>query len=185
MRKLVVAFAFLLAACGQSAEVAAPAPEAAPAAVENLCDARASGTWRDTFAVEASTAGSSCKDAEATLTVKNEAGVELLRFTAPIAQVMVLASAADVPAMRTALADWIKGEQMPTSAALPAWAAGANNPGGEFPFYPEDGVTRERYDQVRAANLPMFCFVQGMESMACHVLENDAFVKLGVQTFPG
>jgi hypothetical protein len=31
----------------------------------------------------------------------------------------------------------------------------------------------------------LFCFVQGMESLACLALQDGALVKVGVQAFPG
>jgi len=33
--------------------------------------------------------------------------------------------------------------------------------------------------------VPVFCYVQGMESMACVALQNGEMTKVGVQTFPG
>jgi hypothetical protein len=56
---------------------------------------------------------------------------------------------------------------------------------GVFPFYPSEGVTREAYLAARAANAPMWCFVQGMESQACLVLRDGAITELGAQSFPG
>jgi hypothetical protein len=56
---------------------------------------------------------------------------------------------------------------------------------GEFYFYPEAGVDRATYESVRAARLPVFSYVQGMESMAVIVLRNGRMEKLGAQSFPG
>lgn len=181
-RSLALLAVLALAACGQSP---APAVDQAAAPAANACDARATGAWQEVYTVAASTAGPTCAGATATLTVTNAQGVELLNFSAPTEQVMTLAPAQDVAAMRTALADWIKGDDMPTTARLPVWTAGASTPQVEFPFYHEENITQQRYEAVRAADLPMFCFVQGMESMACHVLEDGALTKLGVQSFPG
>ena len=75
-----------------------------------------------------------------------------------------------------------------STADLPAWAEGAEYPVlGDFAFYPEEGIDRATYTKVRDSKAPIFCYVQGMESMACVVkdAENGGFFKLGVQTFPG
>jgi hypothetical protein len=63
---------------------------------------------------------------------------------------------------------------------------GAEHPvNGEFPFYPEPGVDRDYYEKARALRAPVFCYVQGMESMSFVALIEGGMVKLGVQSFPG
>lgn len=75
---------------------------------------------------------------------------------------------------------------MQTSSALPEWPANADSPqNGEFPFYPAEGVTRDLYNQVRDANVPLYCYVQGMESSNCLALRDGALESVGVQSFPG
>lgn len=90
--------------------------------------------------------------------------------------------------MQAALAEWIdpaRNTTLQTSSALPEWPASTEFPtNGEFPFYPE-GFTREAYNALRAAHLPLYCYVQGMESMACIVYGDGGVDKVGVQTFPG
>ena len=39
--------------------------------------------------------------------------------------------------------------------------------------------------KLRGARVPMFCYVQGLESMACVALTSDGITKVGVQSFPG
>jgi hypothetical protein len=57
---------------------------------------------------------------------------------------------------------------------------------GEFPFYPEQGIERDMYEKTRAANLGTFCFVQGMESVGCYVVEPQGPLrKIGAQSLPG
>lgn len=41
------------------------------------------------------------------------------------------------------------------------------------------------YEGYRAKARPVFCYVQGGESMACLLWDADRLVRLGVQTFPG
>ena len=56
---------------------------------------------------------------------------------------------------------------------------------GEFPFYPEPYYDRSGYEVLRQSDVPLFCYVQGMESIACVALENGRMEKVGVQSFPG
>ena len=102
---------------------------------------------------------------------------------------MVLAPARDPEAMREVLAEWIdpaSNTTLQTSSALPEWPANAQAPqNGEFPFYPEEGYDRAAYNTLRANNLPLLCYVQGMESVACLALGDGELTKIGVQTFPG
>jgi hypothetical protein len=75
---------------------------------------------------------------------------------------------------------------MATTKALPEWKAKDDFPiNGEFMFYVEEGIDRAAYDVIRKADLPMYCFVQGMESVACLVLQDGGLFKVGVQSFPG
>jgi hypothetical protein len=157
------------------------------AAVAGGCDANANAEWSG-LRVEALAAGRDCASAHATLTIKSEAGAALYSETYPAANVMSLAQAGDATAMQAALGDWINSSNhtMSSSGALPDWPANAEAPeSGEFPFYPEQAMTRDAYLAIRAADAPLFCFVQGMESQACLALQNGALTKVGVQLFPG
>lgn len=184
---LASALALIAAACGQ------PAVEGSRADLQaNGCAASASGNWRPLsgvdFTVEASTAGADCATATATLVVRDAQGNEVLHETGEAAHIMTLAPAQDVAAMDTALAEWIAFDNhtMPTTAALPEWPAGASQPqNGEFPFYQEEGVTRRDYNLLRQRNVPLFCYIQGMESLGCFALENGRLTKVGAQSFPG
>jgi len=101
---------------------------------------------------------------------------------------MTLAPARDVETMQTALAEWgaSTSTTFATTSALPEWAAGANGPvSGEFPFYLNEGWDRAAYDQLRASDVPVFCYVQGMESMNCLALQDGYLNSVGVQSFPG
>lgn len=162
-------------------------------AIESACTASATQRWTPLsgvyFTIEASTSGPSCDQAVATIVVRYTETQLLYAEAFPAAHVMTLAAARDVNAMQAALAEWINPENnttMQTTGALPDWPAGAEAPAsGEFPFYVEEGWDREAYMAQRAANVPMFCFVQGMESMACLASRNERFEKIGVQAFPG
>jgi hypothetical protein len=182
MRLLVVAAtALALVACNQQAE-----DQPAETIAENGCPATASGTWEG-MQVEASASGADCAQAQATITIRNGANT-LWSEAYPANQVMVLAGAESVEDMQRRLNEWVNppGAARNSTGDLPVWAADAAHPmSGEFPFYAEEGVDRPRYEALRGADAPMFCYVQGMESEACLALENGRLMKIGVQSFPG
>ena len=181
---LMAAAAMLVFAC-------TPAEEAETMSAG--CDARAATTWaaRDaTFSIEAATVGPDCERAVATIVLRDSSGAPVYAAAYATQTVMVLAEARDTAAMQAALQGWTNPAAntiMQTSSALPDWPANATGPqSGEFPFYPEEGYDREGYMSLRAADLPLFCYVQGMESQACLAASGDGSVtKIGVQTFPG
>jgi hypothetical protein len=121
--------------------------------------------------------------------VRNTSGEPIYTQSHITSDLMTLAPAADPAAMNTALTEWVAPETtMSTTSTLPEWAANAEMPGGEFPFYPDnhpDGYSREAYAAMRAANLPMFCYVQGMESLSCIIYGDGGIEHIGVQAFPG
>jgi hypothetical protein len=101
---------------------------------------------------------------------------------------MPLAGARTSAEMEAALADWINSSNstMATTSALPDWPENASGPqNGEFPFYADAAYDRAAYMTLRQSDAPLFCYVQGMESMACLALAGGTLDKVGVQAFPG
>ena len=180
---------FILASALALAASCAPAAQSANAG----CAISVSTPWRPLsgteFTVEASTMGADCAKAVATIVIRDVQGYPLWSQAYNTAQVMVLASAHDPAAMRVALSEWIDPASNTTlqlTGALPEWPANAEAPqSGEFPFYPDEVVDRDAYNTVRAGNTPMYCYVQGMESLACIALTNGEMFQVGVQLFPG
>jgi hypothetical protein len=171
-----------------------PNPEPALIVAEPgaACAARADAAWAGgggtTFTVEARSSGDECATAKVTLTIRASDGATAYEQRFQTDQVMTLADAESVDDMRRRLGEWITppGAQMDSTGDLPAWVEGAAHPvAEEFPFYPEDGVTREAYEALRGEDRAMFCYVQGMESMACLAMHEGALTKIGVQSFPG
>lgn len=154
------------------------------------CDARGVSAWaagEDTFSVEAATVGPDCARAVATLVIRNSSGEPIYADVHLTSEVMTLAGAADPVAMQTALTEWVDASDpaFADTSALPDWPANADAPtSGEFPFYPE-GYTRESWLALRAARDPVFCYVQGMESLACIIYGDGGIERIGVQSFPG
>jgi hypothetical protein len=140
------------------------------------------------FQISAATEGASCGQAAASISISDASGRALYHESFPASQVMTLAYAENMRAMQVALAEWIDptASTMRTSSELPVWAEDAAQPVlGEFAFYPEMAFGRAAYAALRTRDVPLLCFVQGMESLACLALENGALTKVGVQTFPG
>lgn len=168
-----------------------PAQEQEEGALAAGCDARAAYAWAagaQTLSVEAVSFGPDCARAVATLVMRDASGDPLFIDSYLARHVMVLAGAEGQAAMQTALGEWLDASNpaMPTSAALPDWPANAQAPvSGEFPFYPSEGLDRAGYIALRAANAPLYCFVQGMESLRCVAYEGEGVTDVGVQLFPG
>lgn len=172
--------------------IVAAAVLATPGAVAaDKCTASADGAWAAGKAtIEAFASGAKCESALAVLAIRDETGAVAIAEVYSSDQVMVLAGMTSAKDLEGALKGWIDpaASNMTTSGDLPEWKAGADAPAaGEFAFYPEEGVDQASYSKVRDAKSPMFCYVQGMESLACIVkdAETGGFFKIGVQSFPG
>jgi len=141
------------------------------------------------FTVEAFSNGPDCEHAVATIVVRDLQNNVLWADAGPTRYLFGLNEARDAPAMQAALSDWIAtdNQAFASSAALPAWPANAESPeSGEFPFYVEpEWADREGYESLRAEGVPIYCYVQGMESLSCVALQNGSMHKVGVQSFPG
>jgi len=179
----------LFAAC--AAIVAACSPAEEVDVMSEGCDARGVSQWvagETTFSIEATTVGPDCARAVATFVVRNSSGEPVYAEAHVTNDVMTLTSVQDPAAMQTALTEWVDASNtaMGSTSTLPEWVPNADAPsGGEFPFYPDEGYTRESYAALRAANDPMFCYVQGMESLSCIIYGDGGIERIGVQAFPG
>lgn len=163
----------------------------AGAADAGRCDARAGAEWRaggNAFTIEATSSGPDCARAVATIVIRNARDAPVYAETHFTGHVMTLAYAETAKAMQEALADWIDASRpaFESSAALPDWPEGAEGPEeGEFPFYVAEGFDRELYLALRRRAAPVYCYVQGMESLHCLAEEDGALTSIGVQLFPG
>lgn len=174
------------------AGIAALAFAAPSAADEGDCIASASTPWTQAgtgYAINAFSHGKSCRDAVVGVYVTAPDGVVAFVQAYPAMQTMLTVSVQNADEMRKALAEWIsqEGATLRMTSDLPEWARGQELPVlGDFPFMPAEGYDAESYNAVRTENRPLLCYVQGMESMACHVLAPEGYIyPIGVQTFPG
>jgi len=125
----------------------------------------------------------------ALLVIRDAAGEPLMAAAYPASNLFGFQEADSLGALQTALRDWIAldGSPMRTSADLPSWAMGAEQPeSGEFPFYPAEGYAeRAAFEELRGQAVPIYCYPQGMESLACLALREGQLESVGLQTFPG
>jgi len=164
---------------------------AEPSQAASACDVSVGFAWAPSgqrpLRAEAVSHGPRCDKAVVVVTVRGADGTPLW-VDARVAQfVMPFAGVKSMKAMKAALGEWIRQDhQLKSTASLPTWPPGAAQPAsGEFPFLPDEAVDRDYYEAARRARLPLFCYVQGMESMACVALKDGGMIKLGVQLFPG
>lgn len=187
MRVFIIVAALALAACNPAEQTArTQLPEEPREALSGACATSAATIWSG-LSISAETGGDDCAAATARITISN-AGDMLLTEDYPSNQVMTLAGAESVDDMQRRLGEWIipAGAMQDSAGDLPEWVAGDDNPiSAEFPFLVEEGIDRAAYEAIRTGDAPLYCYVQGMESLACFVLENSALTKVGVQTFPG
>lgn len=157
------------------------------------CNLGAAKAWKPfkgaAYSSEAYSNGATCAGAVVTIVVRAPGGDVLWAEAMPATHLMTFADAKTPQRMKAGLVDWL-GQQHPfkSTGDLPEWKKGAEAPSmlGEFAFYPEAGVDQESYAKIRADKLAIFCYVQGMESMACVAISKDGSAsKIGVQTFPG
>jgi len=162
-----------------------------PAQAAASCSASAAVPWMPlkgrAYPAEAFSNGPSCGLAAVTLVVRAPDGTALWVDAAPAAQLMTFVEVRTREQMARALSEWLsQAHSFKTSAELPAWRNGEPAPkSGEFAFIPEAGMDRASYEKTRAEKLPLFCYVQGMESLSCIALKDGQMTKVGVQTFPG
>lgn len=186
---LMMAGALALSACDQIRPKTS-APQSASHGAD--CAASAQAAWTTPggpLQVLASGSGPSCKQAVALLVIRSADGEAKHVAAYPISTLFGFEQAVTPVSLQSALQSWIAVDSSPlhTSADLPTWSVGAEQPdGGEYPFYPDEGFAdRTAYEELRGQNLPIYCYPQGMESMSCVVLREGQLETVGVQTFPG
>ncbi len=192
MRINLIVAAVVLAAIGVAlAAVVLAVSGVAPASAAG-CSLGAAKAWKPfkgpSYSSEAYSNGATCAGAVVTIVVRAPGGDVLWVEAMPAAHLMTFADAKNVKRMKAGIVDWLAQPHMFKSTGdLPDWKKGTDAPvAGEFPFYPEAGVDQESYAKIRTDRLAVFCYVQGMESMACVAIAKDGSAsKIGVQTFPG
>lgn len=163
---------------------------AAPAALAD-CNASSTGTNQlpNGYSVDAMSMGETCETAVILLVMRDSEGKPAYTWASGTDSLFGISYATTAEEMTVELDsltglsdDW----NLQTSSELDPWPEDADGPvGGEFFFYPSEWVDREYYEAVRADDVPVFCHVQGMESLSCMALYPDRVEVLGFQTFPG
>ena len=150
------------------------------------------------YSIQASSIGFDCKLAVALLVIRDEKGEVVYTYAGATRDNGIFGSLAEKPAtnlkfMRVALTEWLRAglsSKKNSLAKFLPWkkdAAGpTETPPAEFPFMLNSDISREIYEEWRKQDLPVLCFVQGIESERCVVLTKENTVsELGIQSFPG
>jgi hypothetical protein len=185
--KISIAFV-LVGAFFSGIQFTSPTPVQAQKAMAEDCTQVVKAAWLGRYTAEASTQGE-CGLGELVLTVRNQNGDIEFSDTFGPSDLFGFYDIFTFQDMNLALTDWVSNYADESSTAkLPPWPVGADGPeAGEFPFYVEEGVSQALYEEIRAQDRPMVCFIQGGESLLCLVQhpETGDLEALGVQTFPG
>jgi hypothetical protein len=179
-------FCLIVAAAVAAVSIVAPAQAAG-------CNLGALKAWMPfkgrAYRTEAYSNGTSCAATVATIVVRGPDGKVFWTDAHDASFLMTFAHVKTPRQMQAALADWLT-QQHPfkSTGDLPEWKRGAEAPTplGEFPFYQEEGMDQVTYAKIRAERQALFCYVQGMESLACIAIDKAGVAtKVGVQSFPG
>lgn len=164
------------------------AASGAAIAADDGCAALARSEWPigvRALRLEARAFGPDCDSATAVIVASTEQG-PLYQAAFRASQVLGLADAETRETMTAALSDWIARRGVRSTAALPLWRSETFSPdAGESPFIPAAWLTQEDYESLRAADRPVYCFAQGVETVRCLVAREDAIEDIGVFGFPG
>ncbi len=142
--------------------------------------------------INADSLGPDCAHAVLVLTIRDAGGNAIWTSTHRTADLMTFQN---LPKLNTKsmvgeLKQWVEADRrMASSANLPDWPQTASDgslpPGAEFPFRVAERLDRKAYLALRNAKVPMMCFVSGMESQTCLVLDKESVTDVGTQSFPG
>jgi hypothetical protein len=156
------------------------------------CDAAASALWTAgprVLRVEAVSRGPGCANAVSMLVVRAPDGEPLWLEAFINKHNLALQGGTTPRTLQAALEDWIDPSKsgFKSTADLPFWRRNEPAPvAGEFPFYPDESYNeREAWEALRRAKAPMFCYTQGLESIACITWMGGRIEKVGAQSFPG
>jgi hypothetical protein len=185
----IAASVLALAAC-QPADTTS-----ADAALAAGCAVRAEAPWgpigasdHPSYRIEAYTNGSICEVAVITMVIRARDGYPAYVWAGEAEQLMGLGDQPDTAAMTKALGEWIDptASNIQTTGDLPPWdETEGQAKRAEFPFMPAEWLDQETYEAIRTEKAPVYCFVQGMESLNCVALRDGQIEDLGLQLFPG
>lgn len=173
----LIVVAVLLAACspGQQTDTAQ-----ATVPIAEGCSAQTSHDWSAVgsqyFIIEANAEGATCAEAVATISIKSRDGDVLFTRDYPVREVpLAFNPNGNQTSLRSDLDAWTQNTaEPPTADTLPRWPAGAGHPPGFEP-----AVSRNRYENARGAQGPLFCFPDGGESNACVAMAGNNATYLG------
>jgi hypothetical protein len=146
----------------------------------DTCNAQAERKWNGVI-IEAFAQGDECANAVVTMVVRDKNGKPLWSRAHIVAQLLNFTDPApsNSQAMFKNLRGWISGEGFMQSVEN-------LNLKAEFPFTLSEQIDAKTFAAYRRQKRPIFCYIQGMESGNCLMIDKDgAVVDIGVQSFPG
>jgi hypothetical protein len=161
------------------------------------CNLEAHAPWASAKAeglmLNAYSVGEKCGYTAVVLTVTNKEGKTLWTLSRNAQHVSIFTSELGMSSkeVQEALETWLKiGNESndKRTGTLPDWPEGAEGPvrEGEFGYYAETDMDRSSYLETRAANVPLFCTVYGIESETCIIAPSKDFIQeFGGISFPG
>ena len=147
------------------------------AAQQAVCSARRTVPWPAAgkgYSITAIVDGTTCASASGTVIVRRPDGLPIWSHTVAAhgsLEFQDLIAPKDLDAVLKSLLH----KEDYTSDILPEWADGAPSP--PRGWYAVDQVTRERWNAVRAAKLPVLIFTWGIETNHIYVLEETGGLR--------
>ena len=144
------------------------------------CNAQAERKWNG-LTIEAFSQGDTCENAVVTLVIRDKEGKPIWARAHVASQLLNFSEqpSTDAKGMIGKLGGWISGEGFMTSVDKLTFD-------GEFPFTVSSDIEAAALKAYRKQKLPLFCYIQGIESGNCLALDKKGqIVELGVQSFPG
>jgi hypothetical protein len=163
----------------------------------SACNLEAHAPWASAKAeglmLNAYSVGEKCGYTAVVLTVTNKEGKTLWTMSRNAQHVSIFTSELGMSSkeVQEALETWLKignESKINRTGGLPDWLEGADGPvlEGEFGYYAETAMDRSTYLENRAANVPLFCTVYGIESETCIIAPSGDFIQeFGGISFPG
>lgn len=160
---------------------------AAQSSAVQACDVVVQSVWLSEFTITASTQGE-CGSNDLHLNIQNAAGTQIWADHHAPSDLFDFEGITSPEDMRSALKNWITFDDTTSTAMLPPWHPDQAEPEfSDFPFFAAEGVSRSFYTMARALDLPMACYIQGLESTFClFQMPDEALLEpIGYQSFPG
>lgn len=150
------------------------------------CDVEMATVWRETdrgvYAAEVRSRGDDCATATVSIALRGPTMRVLWRENFLTEDLAGFQAAVDARSMRSVLVRWITsgGSTRQTARQLPPWP---NLDARRFAV--DEEINQAEYESVRRADVPIFCYVAGLDRRRCVALVDEGrdVVTMGFQLF--